>query len=311
MNTRTPSIVALALALASCRSLPDGSVAPYPEGPIGSLQLLSTRGVNEQGYVEYASDVDPSVVFVYVPGGNFHRGSWEGPSTEEPPHPVQLSSYLIAKHEITNAQFARYCQAQGLDAPPAPHFADLPRYYRNQPDCPVVNVDYESARAYCAWLGAELPTEAQWEFAARGVDHRPYPWGGELPLEGGLVRANYSGYENGRDWRPLGEESRASWARDGHLHPGPVEAFEAGVSPFGLLGQAGNVAEWCRDWFAPYGEEALCDPCVEEPGELEERCVRGGAFDHHARALRASARGHLAPATISKLVGFRPVIELR
>ena len=162
----------------------------------------------------------------------------------------------------------------------------------NQPNTPVVGVSWYEALAYCQWLSAvtgqqfTLPTEAQWEFAARGTgEGLKYPWG--------------------NDWN----DTAANWdddgAYDGFNYTAPVGSFENGKSGAGCYDLAGNVWEWCLDWYAPYEGTMLENPTGPLSGS--ERAVRGGSWKSISRSLRVSARTKLKPAATNTNVGFRLV----
>jgi formylglycine-generating enzyme required for sulfatase activity len=187
-----------------------------------------------------------------------------GESDEHPQHPVRLSPFRIQAHEVTNAEYRRFDPAHDSLA---------------GENLSVVHVTWNEAMAYAAWLGGSLPTEAQWEFAARGENGREYPWGDAPPTRG---RANY--------------DSTAT---------APVGSFPAGATPEGVQDLAGNVWEWCRDWWDRYPQEEFADP--PGPGSGLYRVVRGGSFAEHASNLRSAARGSLPPGYGRDLLGFRVV----
>jgi formylglycine-generating enzyme required for sulfatase activity len=232
---------------------------------------LTSLGTNAQGFQEYRWEKDGSVL-VRVPAGAFLMGSQDGDADadddEKPAHEVYLDEYWIGKCEVTNEQFARFVAETGYDAG---------NYWRNSasewgPQAPVVYVSWFDARAYCEWAGGRLPTEAEWEKAARGTDGRKYPWG--------------NAWDSSRAWC---EETSG-----GRAHP--VGQLPAGASPYGCLDMAGNVWEWCQDWYGEY---------PSGPSEGSNRVRRGGSWGNDAQFARAAERGSSTPDYRNDFLGFR------
>ncbi|MCO5165635.1 MAG: bifunctional serine/threonine-protein kinase/formylglycine-generating enzyme family protein [Planctomycetes bacterium] len=234
---------------------------PLPDG----LEFGAAAG-------DYVHAADGSVL-VWVPPGEFMMGS-EQPG-EGPSHRVVLTrGVFMGKHEVTWGQFLRFCAAAGRDAPPPPDFPVTD-------DLPVVNVTAADADAYAAWAGLRLPTEAEWEWAARGPDGRVYPWG---------------------DAPPVGPEGAIGYTRSKFKErPAPVGAHPAGASPWGCLDMAGNVWEWVQDAPHAYPGGQRVDPRAPA-GPGDQRLVRGGSFRSPAQLSRASTRTHGEPG---REVGFR------
>lgn len=226
---------------------------------------------------ELAHPVDGSEL-VFVPGGLLKLGAVGPGEWSQPIHRVQIDPFWISRHPVTNEQYARFLAASGH---PEPRFWQDPKF--NKPRQPVVGVSWSDARAYCQWAGLELPTEAQWEAAARGEDQRPFPWGEEPPNE------ELANFDNA-----IG-------------HPTPVDRYPAGIGPFGTLDQAGNVWEWCRDsWHAEaYAERADGHPNPVATGDRSKRVVRGGSWLNPAPDLRSAVRERGSARMRQNIQGFR------
>ena len=266
---------------------------PFVPGPI------RPRGRGPSGHEEFTLDKDPSVILIRIEGASFTMGS-EREADERPPHSVTLAGFYIARTELTNAQYRRYCDDTQTMPPPDPGFEGMADYFLRFPDHPVVRLSWNDARDYCAWAGLVLPTEAQWEYAARGMDDRVFPWGNESP-EDAQRRLNYSGYPNDEVWRSPAKNGGERWRADGFLFTSKVGLHGAGQGPFGTQDQAGNVFEWCRDHFAPYASENRESP---------ERVLRGGSFRSPAASTRCAYRDLEDPGARESDIGFRPARPL-
>ncbi|MGE4002183.1 MAG: formylglycine-generating enzyme family protein [Planctomycetaceae bacterium] len=222
-------------------------------------------------------------LLLLVPGGAFVMGS-DAFHIERPPHRVRVSAFWMGRTEVTNAQYRVFREATGRALS---EHASKDLY--NQDAQPAIGVNWEEADAYCRWAGGRLPTEAEWEFAARGIDGRTYPWGDDEPEP---ARAVYG--------LIFGRGGKAA----------PVGTTPGDVSPFGILDMAGNVLEWCSDWFAPYpadGAEPLVDPTG--PAQGTQRIMRGGCWTYQAQALRATQRWRTPPQLQTPHGGFRLVVD--
>jgi len=242
------------------------------------------------------------MVMVYVPAGPFLMGS--DPATdpsayayEQPQHQVNLSAFWIDRTEVTNEQYEACVRAGECATSP---YADDPAY--NGARFPVVGASWENARAYCRWAGGDLPTEAQWEKAARSSDGRIYPWGNEF----GEARANFcdANCSNG-----LFIESTYN---DGYAGAAPVDAFETGASPYGALQMAGNVWEWTLDCFDGYfyrERAATADNPVNDHAGCGAHVLRGGSW-YNARGVIRCAYRNISTGLFlwDASVGFRCVL---
>ena len=229
--------------------------------------------------------------WVRLESAAFRMGSDSGRDDVRPVHDVRLSEFRISCHPVTNAQYAAFVGETGTAAPQHWSDGEMPA---DKSDHPVTYVSWGDAQAFCSWLtrrvgageggagegGAHLPTEAQWEFAARGVEGREYPWGGDQPTP---EHANY-------------QESAVEDTT-------PVGLHSSGATPDGVLDLAGNVRQWCLDWYEPYGDGAQEDPTGPEEGQ--ERALRGAAYVDAPGTLRGSYRFNVDPDSRFGFVGFR------
>ncbi len=236
-------------------------------------------GRNQDGCDEVLWLAD-SAVMVRVPAGAFLQGSDSDSADARPAHEVTLGEYYIDKHEVTNRQYRRFCDATRHPYPNIEELGALENYTADYPDYPVVAVSSDDARAYCRWVGKRLPTEAEWKRAARGTDGRRYPWGNAEPDSGGIYRANWG---EGRD--------RTAWELDGFQYASPVGSFPAGASATGCLDMAGNVWEWCDDWYEPGYRTGAAD---SDTGWT--RVIRGGSWSSGRWWLRCASRSSSMPA---------------
>ena len=169
---------------------------------------------------------------VLIPAGEFVMGSppGEGEDDEHPQKRIYLDAFYIAKYEVTTARYAKFLRATGSEKPNYWDKVNL----NNHSNRPVVGVNWHDAKAYCGWAGKRLPTEAEWEKAARGTDGRRYPWGDSAPTSS---LANYDRYVS-------------NW--EGDLYDGrlqDIDSYETGKSPYGIYDMAGSVWEWVADWY--------------------------------------------------------------
>ena len=250
------------------------------------------------------------ITMIYIPPGEFMMGqtheekkwlidqigekNYNSNYTDETPlHKVYLDGYWMGKYEVTFAQYDRYCHETKIKKPGDEGWGRENR--------PVINVSWDDAVDYCRWLSQKtglrfkLPTEAQWEKAARGNDQRKYPWGNTEPYYNGKWYANYCAYES---WEKRGE--------DGFTYTAPVGSYRLGASPYGILDMAGNVWEWCSDCYEAgyYKNSPLKNPAG--PGGGSIRVVRGGSWKYSgARFLRCANRFYFRPADRGGDLGFR------
>lgn len=215
-------------------TLPTHPVRTLPPG----FHAKSEAGVHASGW-PMAIVGDPDIAtMVLVPGGTFTMGSDRGDRANGPAHEVRLSTYYIDQHEVTNRQFRKFLEATNYHGRPPGKWLTDPKLRALPEDQPAVNVSYQDAVEYARWALKRLPTEAQWEMAARSADGRRYPWGDE-PVK----------WSNPRSFRQVGA----------------VMSVPEDVSPFGVFDLAGNAVEWVRDWYDPSWYGRLRDSTTLDP----------------------------------------------
>jgi formylglycine-generating enzyme required for sulfatase activity len=222
---------------------------------------------------------------VLVPAGEFTMGSDEGDDDEQPVHRVVLDSFYLDMFEVTNGRFAKFVAA--IQSEPPWGFADLATPVVDA-ERPVRWVNWLEATGYCLWAGKRLPTEAEWEKAARGTDGRGYPWGNEPPTP---AQAVFGLKEGDETVSPVGD------------HP-------QGRSPYGVQDLAGNLYEWVRDWYddAVYATTPRRNP--RGPAEGTTKVQRGGSYINSPYRLRSAFRTKADPTEHDPHVGFRCAQDL-
>jgi formylglycine-generating enzyme required for sulfatase activity len=226
-----------------------------------------------------------SMVMVYVPAGEFLMGSEKGVNDEKPQHRVTLDAFWIDQTEVTNGMYAK-CVADGQCEPPQEIGSSThSNYYDDNQyaDYPVINMDWNKANAYCGWAGRRLPTEAEWEKAARGSDGRTYPWGEQSPT---CSFANFRGCEG--DTTGVG-------------------SYPQGASMYGALDMVGNAWEWVADWYSDTYYIGSPSENPQGPDSGQYRVLRGGSWNCDEWYLRSSNRFRNLPDSVVNDYGFRCV----
>ena len=283
MKKLIPVLIALAMFSAACgggaKAEPTAVALATAMPTATAISLNPTEApsnkVPDPGE-ERTSSVD-GMIQVYVPDGSFRMGGLDAKAEgdEKPDHQVSMSGFWMDKVEVTNAMYMLCVQA-GACEPPDEFKSDTQDQYFNTDeyaDYPVVYVTWVDADAYCTWAGRRLPTEAEWEYAARGTDFRTFPWGDE---RADTSRANFN--------RKFGDTTR-------------VGSFPAGASPFGILDMAGNVWEWVSDYYdADYYSLTVganpTGPLTPRNVHQPRRVIRGGSYMDVEADIRVSNRGY-------------------
>jgi formylglycine-generating enzyme required for sulfatase activity len=295
------------MMLSSC--LP---ATPVPTDP--TLPVLTATTINTTTIPTPTKIVEPTPVAVetslresdgmimaHVPSGEFSMGSNDGEADEAPVHEVYLDSFWMDTTEITNRMYSLCVEAGGCKPPLQTSSYTRPSYYGdlNYAEYPVIYVDWSMANAYCQWVGAHLPTEAQWEKAASGGDDRIFPWGDDWDVDK-RKRLNFADGNNP-------ETTSDITLNDGFRDSAPVGSFPAGASPYGIYDMAGNVWEWVADWYDPtyYVNSPASNP--EGPSvETSLRALRGASWvAANEDVFRTSNRNGLDPSKSSESLGFR------
>ena len=303
---------------------PIQQVLPTPSpGPVSTAVTTVSNAPACQSVGQIWERTDDGMTMVCVPAGEFQMGSFESDEdaedNEKPLYTVTLDADWIDRTEVTVAQFrtfvletghwtraeeegwgyafvqeAGYIRVNGANWqwPNGPEGTDA------SDDHPVVQVNWNDAMAYCAWVGGTLPTEAQWEKAARGTDPQIYPWGNNFDgRKLNYCDANCPNLMN-KDWE----------VDDGYAFTAPVGSYPDGMSPFGALDMAGNVFEWVADWYKDtyYRESPSANPTGPPSGEI--RVIRGGTFLYGKWYARVACRNAVEPIGRGDMVGFRCVV---
>jgi eukaryotic-like serine/threonine-protein kinase len=277
--------------------------------PLPATTIASAPTCTEIGQT-WLSPVD-GVSLVCIPAGEFLMGAAandpQARDDEKPQHRVYLAAFWMDRTEVTNVNFAR-CMADGACRPQVYELSAMTYTpYAAHPDYqefPALLYEADVAAAYCQWAGRRLPTEAEWEKAARGTDERSYPWGNDLDC----TKANY--YECKPPARPA-DVAAPRCGNSAHCPTTRVDDYLAGVSPYGVLNLAGNVWEWVADWYAPdyYANSPSSNPTGPAEGDAKVR--RGGGSKSLPQELRVTSRaGDSHYHYFDGQMGFRCAVSL-
>ena len=290
---RYPSMQAFYEALRKIANIDDDNREKTISGYHGSTRTITTTQPVDCSWIR-PKDRMPTM---FIPAGKAVLGRDDAPDAS-PMHIVALDSFLIDKHPVTNRMYSQFLNEVGNQEEGGSKWYDDTSknarlkwsgtcwlVMRNYSEHPVVSVSWYGAAAYCRWIGGRLPSEAEWEKAARGLDDRIYPWGNDPPS---YEHANYKGFG---------------------VNTSPVGKFPKGASGFGVLDRAGNVWEWVGDWYGRdyYAHSLLINPRGPENGE--KKVMRGGSWYNLDRHLKVSYRSYSDPGTQTTNLGFRCVTD--
>jgi serine/threonine-protein kinase len=299
-------IVLIIKACAPATSAPAPTTTPVPATSTATIIPTPTLGIGST----LTSDKD-GMTLVFVPAGEFTMGRDADDAVaecqkfssdcdrgyftnEDPPHSVHVDAFWIDQTEVTNKMYA-LCVEAGVCQEPTSTGSDTHSNYYGNPEFdnyPVIHVDWNMAKTYCEWAGRRLPTEAEWEKAARGENASVYPWGDTF--DGSLVNfcdTNCSSYWANKSFN------------DGFADVAPVGSYPSGKSVYGALDMAGNVWEWVSSLDRPYPYDATDGR--ENLDSSDTRLVRGGSWYYNDVIVRAALRGRLDPSYADYNIGFR------
>lgn len=215
---------------------------------------------------------------VFIQAGRFKMGSDQvGRDNENPEHSVQVKAFYLDRYEVTNLQYKDFIDATGRRTPVHWQSGTFPT---GKADHPVVNVTWEDANAYAAWVNKRLPTEAEWEWAARGPEGREYAWGKQVSPD----FANFNNPEAGTS---------------------SVDKYIKGQSEFGIWDMCGNVGEWVNDWYEAKYYERSPESDPQGPPDGRQKVYRGGGYQTNRIDIRAISRHFAMPTTYLDHIGFR------
>ena len=278
MKKLFPILISLVFVLSACglpgtNAEPTAVVLPTAIPEVTTVNpTQAAKGGQTGGERTSAGD---GMVQIYIPGGKFQMGGFDGDAQkdESPTHTVTLSPFWIDKLEVTNSMYQLCVVAGVCQTPRASKSATRDNYFANKDfaDYPIIYVSWLDADNYCKWAGRRLPTEAEWELAARGnTDFRRFPWGDQSP-DNSLANYDFQVRDTSR-----------------------VGSYPKGASPFGALDMAGNVWEWVSDYYNPeyYNQTGQENPIGPNGTSGGPKVIRGGSWADNFKDLRVSNRGY-------------------
>lgn len=265
--------------------------AMRPLFPILALAVIPAALNAQAPDAAFRPRVPPSSELIQIKGGSYLTGDAQGGSGERPARRVNLSFFQVKRTEVTSSEYLQ-CVKDGA-CTEAREYVD-----RKNPDFPVTGVTWFQARDYCLWWGGRLPSEAEWEAAARGTSGRKFPWGNEFAWSRGNF-ADGTAPDFGRE--------------DRYEELAPVGTFPPGASDHGVVDMAGNAAEWVGDWFDAgyYGRSSSSNP--KGPPWGQQKIIKGGSYrttaDEPSAPYRSAAKSTVSPEMARPDIGFRCVYD--
>ena len=317
--------IVLAAAVTTCAAAqerPTERVSPAPEVNSNAVVWRTPEPPASPQAGDVWVNPGDGMEMVYVAAGEFTLGTsdaqiaaWQRQhprdghwwlEDERPQCRVNLPAYWIGRTEVTNGQYLRFVQATGHRAPDHWESGRPPAGLEN---FPVVYVAWQDVLSYCEWAGGRLPTELEWEKAARGTDGRIFPWGKVWDRNGGrnFEAVTARSYESLQEWLA---SLRMWFGGHDHVREGPVAvgSHPSGASPYGCQDMAGNVWEWCQDWYDEEAYRRYARGDLTLPMEGAQKVLRGGSWsDGYPRRFRCAVRDSYHPDRRSSYYGFRCV----
>jgi formylglycine-generating enzyme required for sulfatase activity len=247
---------------------------------------IDERRTRLERTVRRSSDPPPPMSMALVPAGEFTMGSYEH-DNESPPHQVTLGAFRIDRYEVTTRHYAEFLDAVRRD--PILIWDEVD--WKTDFNRPVIGVTWYDADAYCRWAGKRLPSEAEWEKAARGTDARRFPWGNGSPTP------DYANYGKCCEWK-------------GYSTLTAIGSYGVGESPYGVHDMAGNVWEWVEDWYDANYYKASPTQDPNGPSTGEQKVVRGGSWGDQWSVVSSSVRNKVNPTLRHTDIGFRCVEDV-
>ena len=252
-------------------------LAPKPALEPLSLQIVVKREDQQKQQKDASSSYVPEQGMVFIPEGEFIMGDEKGAKDEMPQRTVTLDAYWMDRYPVTNAAYQAFVEATGYRKPAHWRGGTFEAGTENHP---VTNVNLDGAQAYATWAGKRLPTEAEYEKAARGTQGQVYPWGDGFRNENVNSNNDYGGTT-------------------------PVDQFPDGASPFGAMDMCGNVMEWCSDWYFDQAYQTGSTNNPTGPAGGQYKVARGGFYAENKSGVRCASRHYAPPATMQDHIGFR------